>query len=261
MTRNDEMNGGFYDRLSDLYDVMIDWESRLRTEGPLLVKWLQENQARRVLDVACGTGGHVHYLAEQGFEVIGADINATMLEKARLRANPGGKPFPKFVHWAMNDAPPSDITSVDALLCLGNSFPHLLEPASADAAFHNFHQLLNPRGRCLIQLKNLLRRLKQKDMFLPLARRIWERKRLRFVRFYDPSPDRENCVEFHWIAFGDDPDGLLKHAVTTLRAWTVDELNTMAHDAGFTDIRYSGDLKGAPFDPDRSEDIVMVALK
>lgn len=261
MSENDELNGGFYDRLSDLYDVMIDWETRLRSEGPLLVRWLQENQARRVLDVACGTGGHVHYLAEHGFEVIGADINALMLEKARSRVNSGGIQAPRFVPWAMNDRPPSDFAPVDALLCLGNSFPHLLDRATAAAAFRNFHQLINPGGKCLIQLKNLPRRLKQKDMFLPLARRKWEGKRIRFVRFYEQISQEENLVEFHWIAFGDDPDELLKHAMTTLRAWPVDELNNMAHDAGFTDIHFTGDLQGAPFDPDRSEDIVMVAVK
>ncbi|NUP99346.1 MAG: class I SAM-dependent methyltransferase, partial [Armatimonadetes bacterium] len=45
-----------YDDLADLYDRFIGWPARLARELPPLLAWLGE--ARRVADVACGTGQH-----------------------------------------------------------------------------------------------------------------------------------------------------------------------------------------------------------
>jgi len=43
------------------------------------------SKGRKVLDLACGAGRHVVYLADQGFDVNGADISATGLKLARDR--------------------------------------------------------------------------------------------------------------------------------------------------------------------------------
>jgi SAM-dependent methyltransferase len=40
----------------------------------------------RALDVGCGTGGLVVYLAKKGFDVTGVDISAVAIRKARARA-------------------------------------------------------------------------------------------------------------------------------------------------------------------------------
>ena len=42
---------------------------------------------RRVLDLGCGTGGHARLLAERGYQVVGVDRSAAMLERARERAS------------------------------------------------------------------------------------------------------------------------------------------------------------------------------
>lgn len=253
------MSGDFYGTLSDLYDVMIDWPARLKSEGPVLMEWLRGRNFRSVLDTACGTGGHVHYLAGQGFDVTGADISESMIRIAEERAAVAGRGAPRFILWPMDSKRLPELPPMDAVLCLGNSFPHLLDDASAARTFGNFHGLLRPGGTCVIQLKNLVRRIKQKDTFLPLARREREGKRIRFVRFYDSSLRGDRFLEFHWIAFDDEADGLLKHATTELRAWTPDQMNNLARSAGFREVQIYGDLKCNPFDPDRSEDMVVMA--
>jgi SAM-dependent methyltransferase len=40
---------------------------------------------KRVLDLGCGTGGHAILLASRGYEVVGVDRSADMLERARQR--------------------------------------------------------------------------------------------------------------------------------------------------------------------------------
>ena len=44
---------------------------------------LKEKGARRVLDLGCGAGRHLVYLAKEGFEAYGTDISETGLEHAR----------------------------------------------------------------------------------------------------------------------------------------------------------------------------------
>lgn len=60
---------------------------------PLVVEFaqlLKERGARTVLDLGCGTGRHLAYLAQEGFNVYGADISETALEHARQWLNREG---------------------------------------------------------------------------------------------------------------------------------------------------------------------------
>jgi SAM-dependent methyltransferase len=76
-----------YDALSDDYDRFVNWESRLAYEMPFIERILREADARRVIDVACGTGMHAIELARRGYDVVGADLSAPMIERAKENAS------------------------------------------------------------------------------------------------------------------------------------------------------------------------------
>ena len=42
----------------DKWDDLIDWESRAKAEGDFFIECLKEHGAKKVLDVATGTGFH-----------------------------------------------------------------------------------------------------------------------------------------------------------------------------------------------------------
>jgi len=46
-----------------------------------------QSAVRRVLDLGCGTGGHAVVLAARGYQVVGIDRSAEMLERARARGS------------------------------------------------------------------------------------------------------------------------------------------------------------------------------
>ena len=46
---------------------------------PKLVNILKKDNAKRILDLGCGTGRHVIHFAKEGFEVYGTDISETAL--------------------------------------------------------------------------------------------------------------------------------------------------------------------------------------
>jgi len=62
--------------------TFVNWEERLAYDLPFLLGELQRVEARRVLDVACGTGWYATVLSQRGYQVVGADISAGMIERA-----------------------------------------------------------------------------------------------------------------------------------------------------------------------------------
>lgn len=75
-----------YTDLSDHYDLMcadIDYQAQ-----SYFIHRLQQvfgNSAKTHLDLACGTGPHIRYFIDYGYQSSGLDINQPMLDKAAIR--------------------------------------------------------------------------------------------------------------------------------------------------------------------------------
>jgi len=65
-------------------------EERTKREVEFLVKVLELNEPKKILDLACGFGRHAIKLAELGHEVVGVDIMNGFLEIAKKRAEESG---------------------------------------------------------------------------------------------------------------------------------------------------------------------------
>lgn len=97
-----------------------DWDARYSqgltpwdtgTPDPKLVEFVHRmfRPPARVLDVGCGTGTHVLWLAAQGFDVVGIDISSLAIERALARA--AEENLPGTARFAVHDflaAPPAD---------------------------------------------------------------------------------------------------------------------------------------------------------
>jgi ubiquinone/menaquinone biosynthesis C-methylase UbiE len=70
---------------ADVYDAVHDFKD-YRTEAKDIIRIIgrEHPRARTLLDVACGTGRHLEFLA-QYFVVEGVDSNSAFLERAKLR--------------------------------------------------------------------------------------------------------------------------------------------------------------------------------
>ena len=135
-----------YDSFSVDYDRFVNWPDRLATELPFIEGQLQAVGACRVLDAACGTGMHAIALARQGYEVVGVDLSAGMIERARANACVG-EVNARFEVAGFGELAARAGTGFDAALCLGNSLPHLLTPVDLEAALADFAACLRPGGR------------------------------------------------------------------------------------------------------------------
>ena len=265
-----------YDALSDDYDRFVNWENRLAYEMPFIERTLREADARRVIDVACGTGRHAIELARRGYKVVGADLSAPMIERARENAVTAGVEA-HFVVAGFGDLAEklalSAVLSLskgpvegaggqfDAALCLGNSLPHALGAGDLSEALVDFAAVLRPGGLLLIQNRNFDAVLARRERFMgPEAHREGGREWL-FVRFYDFDP--EGTVTFNMVVLRRDAEGKWSQQVeaTELHPIIYSELIAALTAAGFTDIVCYGDMQGAPFDPEISGNLTTVAIK
>jgi SAM-dependent methyltransferase len=251
-----------YDAISNDYDRFVNWPGRLKVEMPFLTGQIQKaaGPSCRVLDAACGTGMHAVALAQLGYVVSGADASLGMIERARLNASNTGVT----VHFENAGfgglAALSGRESFDALLCLGNSLPHLLDAAALAATLADFAACLRPGGLFLMQNRNFDAVLANRERWMePQAYRSGEAEWL-FLRFYDFDPD--GLLSFHMLTLHRQGATDWKQQVTTTRLYPQrqDELVPALRQAGFKDIVSYGSMSGEPFDPQNSGNLVITAI-
>jgi SAM-dependent methyltransferase len=137
----------------DHWDQLIDWEARAKSEGHFFIDVLRQRKARKVLDVATGTGFHSVRLLRAGFEVVSVDGSPEMLAKAFnnahkrdliLRTNQADW------RWLNRDVH----EKFDAIVCLGNSFTHLFSERDRRKALAEFYAALRHDGVLILDQRN-----------------------------------------------------------------------------------------------------------
>jgi SAM-dependent methyltransferase len=255
----------FYDALAPMFDVMTDWDARLVAEGPFLRAQLDAVRARRVLDAACGSGGHVLWLARQGYEAAGADFSPVMIDLARQKASAARLDVEFFVADLANlrRANVEPATPYDAVICLGNSLPHLLTQADLVAALRSMAGVLRPGGLLILQDLNYdLRWQKQPRWFAAQGGEL-DGQQVLVWRFadYDVPAGR---IDFHVALFrrGERDWKVDVHTTPQRPLFQVDLLDGLAA-AGFGEEQCCARMTtpSEPFDAGKSGDLVVLARK
>jgi glycine/sarcosine N-methyltransferase len=143
----------YTDSFVDKWDDLIDWDSRAESEGDFFINLLKERGAKRVLDVATGTGFHSVRLMEAGFEVVSADGAPEMLVKAFENAQKRGhilRTVQADWRWLNRDIH----GQFDAVICLGNSFTHLFSEHDRRKALAEFYAALEHDGVLILDQRN-----------------------------------------------------------------------------------------------------------
>jgi SAM-dependent methyltransferase len=255
----------FYDALAPMFDVMTDWEARLAAEGPFLQSVLEEVQAKRVLDAACGSGGHALWLARQGYRVAGADVSPGMIALARQKAVGAGLDV-TFVVAALDNLQPASLqpsTGFDAVLCLGNSLPHLLTQAELVAALRGMAGVLRPGGALVLQNLNYDLRWRTQPRWFMAQGGVLDGQEVLVWRFADYDLPAER-IAFHIALFRKDaPNWQVAVHTTPHRPLFQADLLAALAEAGFVAPCAYGRLAlpEEPFAADRSGDLVVVAKK
>lgn len=234
-----------YGALAGAYDALLADGDYLR-RGKAIAKALKKSPipVAHVLDLGCGTGTIACYLAAEGYRVTATDLSEEMLTEAAGKAM--GLEAPPF--FLCQSMPKLRLTEpVDAVVSTLDSLNYLTRPSDLRETFRRVGRYLRPGGLFLF------------DVNTPYKLRRMDRQ------MYMDETEESYCV---WQTFFSEKTHVCTYQVDLFRlrwdgawdrdyeehrerAWT-EELRQFLTEAGFTDIRLTGDLTHRP--PKAEED-------
>lgn len=243
----------FYDAIAEYYPLFYkDWEIKLEREGLGLRSIFRKKGIVKVLVAACGVGTEAIPLADLGFEVVATDPSIGMLKKAQETAKERGV-FDKitFERATFEELPDVVTGPFDAIVCKGNSLPHLVTDEAIENALLTFYELLRPGGILVLGMRDFDPFMEHRPRFLPgfdhkddndeefITFEIWE---------YEEGPPMI-ATQNLYIVKGIAPKlETIKHTVS-FRPLSVDEAKVVLLELGFDEFNEY---------PDRWEQVVHV---
>jgi 2-polyprenyl-3-methyl-5-hydroxy-6-metoxy-1,4-benzoquinol methylase len=232
------------------YEVLANAAARLEREGPCLLDILDRAPGTRCLDLACGTGLHARYLAEQGATVDAWDLSPAMIAYAREHRAHGG------VTYAVGDMRSPSGGPWDLALCLGNSLSLLQTESDLETTFARLRASLNPGGLFLFQMLNYLS-AQSKEPRHRVETANSEQTSIIAVKSLVPRGEHTLLSLNYFVEYERDRTDSFSETAT-LRNWTRGEFERVAGRTGFALQDTRGSFDGSAFDPARSSDLIML---
>ena len=129
---------------SAAYDALYD-DKDYRAECDILEQRFlgADRPVRTILDLGCGTGRHAVELARRGYELVGVDVSAAMLDRARRRAASEGAS----ATFVLGDVRHVELDRrFDAVLSMFAVVGYQTDTTAVRATFDNVRRHLEPGG-------------------------------------------------------------------------------------------------------------------
>src|SRR5215469_15195877 len=128
--------------------ALYDHDNRRGPHTNFYVRLAADLDARRIVDLGCGTGLLTRELAGDGRDVVGVDPSAAMLAVAR------GQPGADRVHWVEGDSHLLGAPEADLVLMTGNVAQVFLDDLEWAATMRAIHAALRPGGHLAFESRN-----------------------------------------------------------------------------------------------------------
>lgn len=138
-----------YQKLPEYFDAH-NINEQTESKNALIEQQLKDQNVKTVLDMTCGTGSQVFYLAERGYEVTGSDFSPALIEISRNKADNAGKNI-TFIDGDMREL---RVGKFDAVITIFNAIGHLTK-ADFEIALQNVYANLNDNGVYVFDIFNL----------------------------------------------------------------------------------------------------------
>ncbi|GIW62584.1 MAG: hypothetical protein KatS3mg090_0410 [Patescibacteria group bacterium] len=135
----------FFAKWAKLYDYVKFFLFPLRWKATKFLQKHLPSSAKRILDVATGTGSQAFEIAKLGYEVVGIDLSPEMLKQAEKKCSPDLKL--KFLHADATSLPFSDNSFDSASISFGlHDMPYEI----GIAALKEMKRVIKKKGKILI---------------------------------------------------------------------------------------------------------------
>ena len=250
------------------YDKVFGEESNYKNQAQFLDKILKKHNVTRILDLACGTGGHCLELSKLGYEVVGIDISQSMIEKASKKHSKEGvrTTFLKVdmtkTHSALLKA--NIKLDFDAIICMDYSFAHLTNDKMVSETLEQVQKILRPEGVFIFCLRNAKKIREDLINQLRIDSNINEPNlQLALLSHTHRDPQDPDILVWNslWLI---NNHGKMDFQVRThpLRWFRYTSLKAVLETYGFIILQEHGDLLGhEQFDCDKHDTILLVCQR
>ncbi|MFZ5988803.1 MAG: class I SAM-dependent methyltransferase [Bacillota bacterium] len=232
---------GFYDEISRYYDYIFP-------VGTLQLEFIKESSkspGKRILDVACGSGGYSIELAKAGYKVTAVDIEDEMIIKVKDKADKAGLNIEAY-KCDMRELSDTIGGKFDTIFCIGNSIVHLSSLHEVKEALKQMKGLLDEEGSLILQIINYDRIIKHNLTQLPPIRN--DEIGLEFIRKYEYVEDK-NVINFNTTLAVENKtrSDVFTNSIELFPIMSM-EFEEVLKEAGFEGLEFYGDFNYAPYD-------------
>jgi SAM-dependent methyltransferase len=227
----------WFERWFDADDYLVAYRKRDERDAARLIDAILERVTAppdpSALDMACGAGRHSLLLAERGFQVVGVDLSAKLLEAARADANKRGLE----IEFLRRDLRGLRLARrFDLALNAFTSFGYFSTDAENFALFRIAEAHLAEGGTFAFDFMNAA--VVERNL-RPLTRDEWRNKRITHRRRV-----RNGRVEKTITV---EEKGETREYLESVKLYRQSELDDALRSAGFGRVEWLGDYAGAPF--------------
>jgi len=247
----------FFELLSESFDQLISWPTRIGTEGMFFKKLVTDNKLKSSLDVACSTGFHVIMLRRLGLDASGIDASPKMIQKARTNSVTCGVTVEYILGDYMNMSKRFS-EGFDLITCLGDTIAHVRSGQDLRKLFQEVYKSLNPGGLFVIQARNYDFIMKHGARFTPPTGSRNGTEETLFFRLLDFNPKTLNLsiAKFRWH------ENRWESSVytTEIHPYLKKELESALKSVGFAKLDSYRNYNFEDYDPNGS-DVILIAQK
>jgi SAM-dependent methyltransferase len=208
-----------------------------------------DRPAQKILDLCCGTGNLSELLALSGYEVVGVDRSAAMIEQARRKA----EGYQSGVRYYVQDAAELNLgETFDAIISLFDSLNNITAPERFAEAMRRAYQHLNPDGIFIFDLNTeyaFVQKMFDQRLLEPSAP-----LRYRWRSQYDKETRLCTVLMEFWVREGEQERYFTE--THTQRAYTEREVRAMLSRGGLCRGASVGRLHAAPTRPTERQGVL-----
>ncbi len=242
----------FYENFAERYDALVNFPDRKKREGKFWQMIFEKNNVKKILDCACRTGRHLIMFRQFGYEASGSDQSPAMIAKARENGRKEGMNLHlsavNFLALSSNF-----LEKFDAVICMGNSLPHLRTESDLLVALSEMNLVLVDGGLLVLELRNYDKMLAERRRFIPMSFKGTHG----FIYVLDYYPEK---IVFN-VIYVDCATNIFEVHTVDYFSLGIQKLRNLLESANFRVLDAYQDFDFSPINANTSDEVILLCKK